>query len=79
MQVEGINLLWNPGPIKAPVEGKNKSKYYKFHTDRGHDTIECFQLCDQIKALIQGGYLQEYISGLVTAGRQNAAAPRTSD
>ena len=53
----------------------NMSKYYKFHKDRGHDIVELFQLHNQIETLIQGGYLQEYISGLVTAGRQNANAP----
>ena len=52
------------------------SKYCKFHKDRGHDTVECFQLRDQIESLIQEGYLQEYISRLVTAGRPNANAPR---
>ena len=76
MQVEGRNLLPNPGPMRAPMERRNMSKYYKFHKDKGHDTWECFQLCDQIEALIQGGYMQEYISGLVTAGQQNANAPR---
>ena len=44
----------------------------------GHDTIECFQLHDQIEALIQEWYLQEYISGLITTGQQNANAPRAS-
>ena len=74
MQVEERNLLQNPRLMRALVEWRNVSKYYKFHKDRGHDTAECFQLCDQIEALIQGGYIQEYISGLVIAGLQNANA-----
>ena len=65
MQVEGKNLLQNPGPIRAPAERRNMAKYYKFHKDRGHDKVECFQLQDQIEALIQEGYLQEYISRLI--------------
>ena len=52
------------------------AKYCKFHKDRGHDTAECFQLRDQIEDLIQEGYLQEYISRLVTAGLHNTNAPR---
>ena len=52
MQVEGRNLLRNPGPMRAPVEQRNISKYCKFHKDKGHDTGECFQLHDQIKILI---------------------------
>ena len=58
------------------MERRNMSKYCTFHKDRGHDIAECFQLRDQIEALIQGGYLQEYISRLVTVGRQNVNAPR---
>ena len=76
MQVEGKNLLRNTGPIRAPAERRNMAKYCKFHKDRGHDTLECFQLMHQIKSLIQEGYLQEYISRLVTIGRNNANAPR---
>ena len=52
MEVERRNLFQNPGPMRAPVERRNMSKYYKFHKDRGHDTAEYFQLHDQIEALI---------------------------
>ena len=75
MQVEGRNLLQNRGPMRVPVEQRNMSKYCKFHKDKGHDMAKCFQLCDQIKALIQGGYLQEYISRLVITGGQNGISP----
>ena len=27
MKVEGRNLLWNLGPMRAPVEWRNMSKY----------------------------------------------------
>ena len=57
MQVEERNLLWNPRPMKVPMEWRNMSKYYKCHKDRGHDMVECFQLRDQIEAMIQGKYL----------------------
>ena len=78
MQVESRNLLQNPRLMKEPLEERNMTKYCKFHKDRGHDKSECFHLRDQIEALIQGEYLQEYISGLVTASRQTATAPRAS-
>ena len=78
MQVEGRNLLRNPVPMRVPVERRNMTKYCKFHKDRGHDTAEYFQLRDQIEALIQEGYLQEYISRLVTAGWHNANAHHVS-
>ena len=77
MQVEGRNLLQNAGPMRAPVERRNMSKYCKFHKDKGHDMTECFQLRDKIEALIQGGFLRKYISRLVTTGLQNANVPRS--
>ena len=52
MQVEGRNLCWNARPMRAPVERRNMSKYCKFHKDKEHDTVECFQLRYQIEALI---------------------------
>ena len=58
------------------MERRNMDKYYKLHKDKGHDTGECFQLRDQIEGLIQEGYLQEYISRLVAAGRHNTNALR---
>ena len=57
MQVDRKNLLHNPRLIRAPLDRRNMTKYCKFHMDRGHDTTECFQLRDQIEALIQEGYL----------------------
>ena len=78
MQMERKNLLCSLGPMRAPAEKRNMAKYCKCHKDRGHDMIECFQLRDQIKALIQEGYLQEYISRLVTVGRHNAPSAMAS-
>ena len=78
MQVEGKNLLCNLGPMRAHVERRNIAKYCKFHKDRGHNTAKCFQLQDQIEALILEGYLQQYISRLVTTGQQNANTPCVS-
>ena len=48
IQVEGRNLLRNLGQMRTPVEWRNMSKYYKFRAPG-----ECFQLRDQIEALIQ--------------------------
>ena len=42
MQVEGRNLLQNPSPMRVPVEQWNMAKYYKFHKDMGHDTMNVF-------------------------------------
>ena len=38
----------------------NKSKYYKFHKDYGHDTNGCIMLKDEIESLIRKGKLANY-------------------
>ena len=32
-------------------------KYYRFHRDHGHDTVDCYNLKQQIEALIKQGKL----------------------
>lgn len=39
----------------------DKSKYYHFYQDHGHDTKKCIQLRNEIEDLIQHGYLGKYI------------------
>lgn len=43
---------------------RDKSKYYQFHRDYGHDTEECFELKEDIKALIWRGQLRQFVSRL---------------
>lgn len=46
---------------RSDTAKKNKSKYYKFHRDHGHDTADCRDLKDQIESLVQRGYLKEFV------------------
>ena len=47
------SLEW-PKRMKGDPSKRNKSKYYHFHRDHGHDTDECYDLKQQIEALIIG-------------------------
>ena len=42
-------LLRKPGPMKAPVDRRNRYKYCDFHEDVGHNTFECYSLHNQIE------------------------------
>lgn len=48
------SVKW-PDRIHAPPKKRSHDKYYHFHWDHGHDTNDCFDLKEQIEALIQRG------------------------
>ena len=45
---------------KGTIKKYDRKKYYQFHRDHGHDTEQCIQLGDEIKALIYHGFLGKY-------------------
>lgn len=45
------SIKW-PDKIRASPEKRSCNKYCQFHWDHGHDTNECFDLKEQIDALI---------------------------
>ena len=53
--------MW-PGKLKGDLSKRSKDKYCCFHWDHGHDTFECYDLKQQIKALIKQGKLQRFIN-----------------
>ena len=55
MQTKDKTFLQWPRPIYAPVEVKDKSKYYRFHQDHRHRIDECRHLKDQVETLIRQG------------------------
>ena len=47
-------LKW-PERMKGDLGKRNKSKYYSFHCNHGHDTDKCYDLKQQIETLIKQG------------------------
>ena len=50
-----------PGKLKGDPNRRSKDKYCRFHRDHGHDITDCYDLKQQIEALIKQGKLQRFI------------------
>ena len=61
MQIKDEEALTYPGKLKGDPNRRSKDKYYCFHRDHGHDTTNCYDLKQQIKALIKQGKLQKFV------------------
>ena len=62
MQIKDEEALTFPGKLKSDPNKRSRDKYYCFHLDHGHDTADCYDLKQQIEALIRQGKLQKFIS-----------------
>ena len=62
MQIKDEGALTFPGKLKGDPSKRSRDKYCRFHHNHSHDTSECFDLKQQIKALIMQGNLQRFVS-----------------
>ena len=60
MQIKDEGALTFPGKLKGDPNKRSKDKYCCFHRDHGHDTADCYDLKQQIEALIRQGRLQRF-------------------
>ena len=61
MQIKDEEALTYPGKLKGDPNKRSKNKYCRFHWDHGHDTVDCYDLKQQIEALIKQGKLQRFV------------------
>ncbi|XP_075645345.1 uncharacterized protein LOC142616357 [Castanea sativa] len=47
--------------MKGYPSKQNKSKYFRFHRNLGHDTNKCYDLKQQIEVLIKQGKLKNFL------------------
>ena len=62
MQIKDEEALTFSGKLKSDPNKRSRDKYYRFHCDHGHDTADCYDLKQQIEALIRQGKLQKFVS-----------------
>jgi len=62
MQIKDEGALAFPGKLKGDPNKRSRDKYYRFHRDHDHETSNCYDLKQQIEALIRQGKLQRFVS-----------------
>ena len=62
MQIKDEEALTFPSKLKRDPSKRSRDKYCCFHRDHGHDTADCYDLKQQIEALIRQGKLQRFVN-----------------
>ena len=62
MQIKDDGALTFPGKLKSDPTKRSRNKYCRFHRDHGHDTADCYDLMQQIEALLRERKLQKFFS-----------------
>ena len=62
MQIKDEGALTFPSKLKGDPNKRSRDNYCCFHRDHRHDTVNCYDLKQQIKALIRQGKLQRFVS-----------------
>ncbi|XP_075650162.1 uncharacterized protein LOC142620721 [Castanea sativa] len=79
MQIKDEETLTFPGKLKGDPNKRPRDKYFRFHQDHGHDTADCYDLKQQIAALIRQGRLQRFVNKERADPPQNQAPRRDND
>ena len=61
MQIRDDPALAWPDKLKGDPNKRPRNKYCRFHCDHGHDTSNCYDQKQLIKALIRQGKLQQFV------------------
>ncbi|XP_065625257.1 uncharacterized protein LOC136065665 [Quercus suber] len=76
MQIKDEETLTFPGKLKSNPSKRPQDKYCHFHRDHGHDTADCYDLKQQIEALIRQGKLQKFVNKEKADHNRQEPAPR---
>ena len=62
LKIKDEGALTFPGKLKGDPNKRSRDRYCHFHHDHYHDTVDCYDLKQQIEALIRQGKLQKFVS-----------------
>ena len=62
MQIKDEGALTFLGKLKGDPNKRPRDKYCCFHRDHDHDTTDCYDLKQQIEALIRQEKLQRFVN-----------------
>ena len=62
MQIKDEGALTFPRKLKGDPNKRPRDKYCRFHCNHGHNTANCNDLKQQIKAFIRQGKLQRFVN-----------------
>ena len=62
IQIKDEGTLTFLGKLKGDPRKRSRDKYCRFHRDHGHNTFDCYDLKQQIEALIKQRKLQRFVS-----------------
>ena len=62
MQIKDEEALTFLDKLKGDPSKRLRDKYCRFHCDHEHDTIDCYDLKQQIETLIRQGKLQRFVN-----------------
>ena len=79
MQIKDEGALTFPGKLKGDPNKRSRDKYSRFHHDHGHNTANCYDLKQQIEALIRQDKLQRFVSKERTDPPQEQAPRRENE
>ena len=79
MEIEQHKEMPRSKKMVTSVRVRNPRKYYKYHRDHEHDTEKCWQLKNDIEALIRQGRLRRYVDKQRISSNPQRKQPKQED
>ena len=76
MQIKDEGALTFPRKLKSDLTKRSRNKYCRFHHDHGHDIADCYDLKQEIEALIRERKLQKFVNKERTDTHPREQAPQ---